>query len=131
MSVLGLNSGYTVKYNPLVSGVPSGFALGNSFRQTVILDHISLVSSLYGYSILYTEHMNIFFFSSFFSISKINIYNISSTGPVSLFRKLAHSVSQSIYFNGKYMNGTYKVNSQNLYYNLSRVDRNYSCESIV
>ena len=33
MSVLGLNSGYTVRYNPLPSGVPSGFALGNSFRQ--------------------------------------------------------------------------------------------------
>ena len=33
MSVLGLNSGYTVKYNPLSSGVPLGFALGNSFRQ--------------------------------------------------------------------------------------------------
>ena len=27
MSVLGLNSGYTIKYNPLPSGVPSGLAL--------------------------------------------------------------------------------------------------------
>ena len=33
MSVIGLDSGYTVKYNHLPSGVPSGFALGNSFRQ--------------------------------------------------------------------------------------------------
>ena len=32
MSVLGLDSGYKVKYNPLLSGVPPGFALGNSFR---------------------------------------------------------------------------------------------------
>ena len=28
MFVLGLDSGYTVKYNRLPSGVPSGFALG-------------------------------------------------------------------------------------------------------
>ena len=33
LSVFGLNLGYTVKFNPLPSGVPSGFALGNSFRQ--------------------------------------------------------------------------------------------------
>ena len=45
MSVLGLNSGYTVKYNPLSSGVPLGFALGHSFRQMVIFDSISLVLS--------------------------------------------------------------------------------------
>ena len=32
MSVLGLDSEYTIKYNPLPSGVPSGFALGNSFK---------------------------------------------------------------------------------------------------
>ena len=38
MSVLGLNSGYTVKYTPLPSGVPWGFALGNSFRQRGIFD---------------------------------------------------------------------------------------------
>ena len=38
MSILGLDS-----------GVPSGFALGNSFRQRVIFDRISLVSSSYGY----------------------------------------------------------------------------------
>ena len=37
--------GYTIKYNPLPSGVPSGFALRNSFRQRVIFDRISLVSS--------------------------------------------------------------------------------------
>ena len=41
MSILGLDSGYTVKYNPLPSGVPSG-------RQRVIFDHIFLVSSKYG-----------------------------------------------------------------------------------
>ena len=35
MSVLGLDSGYMVKYNPLPSGVPSGFALGNSFKHRV------------------------------------------------------------------------------------------------
>ena len=29
MSVLGLDSGYTVKYNPLPSGVPLGLALGD------------------------------------------------------------------------------------------------------
>ena len=28
MSVLGLDSGYTVKFTPPPSGVPSGFALG-------------------------------------------------------------------------------------------------------
>ena len=43
MSVLGQDLGYTVKYNPLPSRVPSGFALGNSFRQKVIFDRISLV----------------------------------------------------------------------------------------
>ena len=51
MSVLGLDSGYTVKYNPLPSGVPSGFALGNSFRPRVIFDRVSFVLSLYGYNI--------------------------------------------------------------------------------
>ena len=51
LSMLGLDLGYTVKYNPLPSGVPLGFALGNSFRHRVIFDRISLVSSKYGYSI--------------------------------------------------------------------------------
>ena len=51
MSVLGLDLGYTVKYNPLPSGVPSVFALVNSFRRKVIFDRVSLVSSSYGYSI--------------------------------------------------------------------------------
>ena len=32
MSVLGLDSRYMVKYTLSPSGVPSGFALGNSFR---------------------------------------------------------------------------------------------------
>ena len=45
MSLLGLDSGYTVKYNPLPSGVPLGFALRNSFRRRVIFDRISLVLS--------------------------------------------------------------------------------------
>ena len=52
MYVLGLDSGYMVKYNPLPSGAPSGFALGNFFRQRVIFDRISLVSSLCGYMII-------------------------------------------------------------------------------
>ena len=42
---LGLDLGYTVKYNPLSSGVPSGEARGNSFGQRVIFDRISLVLS--------------------------------------------------------------------------------------
>ena len=37
MSILGLNSGYMVKHNPLSLGGPPGFALGNSFRQRVNL----------------------------------------------------------------------------------------------
>ena len=45
MSVLGLDLGYTVKYNPLPSGAPFGFAFGNSFRQRDIFDIISLVLS--------------------------------------------------------------------------------------
>ena len=45
MSVLGLDSGYTVKYTPSPSGVPQGFALGNSFSRRGIFDHISLLSS--------------------------------------------------------------------------------------
>ena len=43
MAVLGLDSGCTVKNNPLASGAPSGFALGNTFRKRVIFDRISLV----------------------------------------------------------------------------------------
>ena len=35
MSVVGLDSGCTVKYNPLPAEVPLDFALGNSFRQRV------------------------------------------------------------------------------------------------
>ena len=38
MSVSGLYVGYTVKYNPPPSGVPLGFALGNSFRRSGIFD---------------------------------------------------------------------------------------------
>ena len=37
MSVLGLDFGYTVKYNPLPSEGPLGFTLWNSFRQMVIV----------------------------------------------------------------------------------------------
>ena len=40
----------TVKYTPFPSGVPSGFALGKSFRQRGILDRISHVSSKCGYN---------------------------------------------------------------------------------
>ena len=35
MSVLGLDSGYTVKYNPLPSGVPSGTPSGKGLYLTV------------------------------------------------------------------------------------------------
>ena len=58
MSILGLDSGYTVKYTPPPSGVPSGFALGNFF------DRISLLSFLYGYIIgtpvhtMHADHVN-------------------------------------------------------------------------
>ena len=45
MSVLGLNSGYTVKYSPPPLRVPSIFALGNSLRQRAIFDCTSLVLS--------------------------------------------------------------------------------------
>ena len=61
MSVLGLNLGYTVKYNPLPLGVCLGFALGNSFRQRVIFDRISLVLSLYGYSIFFCKIPFVYF----------------------------------------------------------------------
>ena len=54
MSVLGLYSGYTAKYDPLPLGVSSGFALGNSFRKRVIFDPVSLVSSHFGYYSKYT-----------------------------------------------------------------------------
>ena len=43
--LLGLDSGYKVKYTLLSSGVPSGFALGNYFRQRGIFDCMSLLSS--------------------------------------------------------------------------------------
>ena len=42
ISVLGLNFEYTIEYNPLPSGIPSGVALGN---------RVSLVSSYCEYSI--------------------------------------------------------------------------------
>ena len=45
LPVLGLNSGYTVKYSPPPSGVPSDFALKNSLRCRAIFDRIYLVSS--------------------------------------------------------------------------------------
>ena len=35
MSILGLDSGYTVKYNPLPSGVPSGTPSGKGLYLTV------------------------------------------------------------------------------------------------
>ena len=46
MSVFGLDLGYTVNNNPLPSGVSSGFAIGNSFRQRVIFDRISYCSGV-------------------------------------------------------------------------------------
>ena len=45
LSVLGLDSGYTVKHTPSPSGVPLGFALRHSFRQRGIFDRISLLLS--------------------------------------------------------------------------------------
>ena len=45
LSVLGLDSGCTVKYSPSPSGVPSGFALGNSLGRRAIFHRTSLVSS--------------------------------------------------------------------------------------
>ena len=60
MSVLELDSGYTVKYRPLPEGVPSGFAPRNSFRQMGIFDRIwihysavELCATLGGVSRLY------------------------------------------------------------------------------
>ena len=53
MSVLGLDSGYTVKYTPPPSGIPSAVALGSSFMQRVIFDRISLVWTQYGYSVTF------------------------------------------------------------------------------
>ena len=43
LSVLGLDSEYTVEYTPSV--VPSGFVLRNAFRQRGIFDRISLYPS--------------------------------------------------------------------------------------
>ena len=45
LSVLGLDSGCTVKYSPSPSGVPSGFALGNSLGRRAIFHRTSLVLS--------------------------------------------------------------------------------------
>ena len=41
LSVLGIDSGYAVKYTPSPSGVPSAFALENSFRRRGIFDRVS------------------------------------------------------------------------------------------
>ena len=43
--VLGLESGHTVKNAPSPTGVATGFALGNSFRQRGIFDRTTLLSS--------------------------------------------------------------------------------------
>ena len=51
LPVLGLNLGDTVKYSPLPSGVPSGFALGNSRRRRAIFDRRSLVSFQYRHTV--------------------------------------------------------------------------------
>ena len=45
VSVLGWDKGYTVKYNPLLEGVPGGEAQGNYWIQMVIFDRISRVKS--------------------------------------------------------------------------------------
>ena len=94
MSVLGLNLGYTVKSNPLPSGDPLGFALWNSFRQSVIFDRISLISSYYGYNILgmkdlgktSTNHYNKLDKVAFFQwqiLSKIHFLKVQLISPVS------------------------------------------------
>ena len=41
LSVLGLGSGYMVKYSPLPLGASSGFVLRNSLRQRAIFDRTS------------------------------------------------------------------------------------------
>ena len=48
MSVLGLDSGYTVKYTPPPSGVPSGYPLGNSFRRRGIFDRAMITLGAVG-----------------------------------------------------------------------------------
>ena len=58
LSVLGLDSGYTVKYTPLPSGVTLVLALGNSFRQRGIFTRISLLSSEYGYSTIQNSRVD-------------------------------------------------------------------------
>ena len=50
LPVLGLDSGYTVKYSPWPLKVPSGFAFENSLRGRAIFDRIPLVLSLYTYT---------------------------------------------------------------------------------
>ena len=52
VSVLGRDEGYMVKHNPLPEGVVESKALGNSWRQRVILDSISRVESEYGHYII-------------------------------------------------------------------------------
>ena len=92
MSVLGLDSRYTVKYNSSPSGVPSGFALGNSFRQRGIFDRISLVSFLYGYSmevLLFSKEVflfskEVFLFSKEVFLSSKEVFLLSK--ELSLFQ---------------------------------------------
>ena len=45
--VVGQDEGYTVKYSPLLEGVPKGKARGNSRRQRAIFDSIFQVESKY------------------------------------------------------------------------------------
>ena len=47
MFVWGLNLGFTVKYKPLPPEFLLGFGFGTSYRQRVVFDCISLVSSYY------------------------------------------------------------------------------------
>ena len=49
LSILGLDSGYTVKYRPSPFEDPFGWALGNSLRQRALYN---LISFLYAFEVL-------------------------------------------------------------------------------
>ena len=59
LPLLGLDSGYKVKYSSPSLEVPSGFSFGNSLRQRAVFDCRSLVSSQYRQSTLHIVAANI------------------------------------------------------------------------
>ena len=99
MSVLGLNPGYTVKYNPLPSGVPSGMPLGTPSDKglylTVYPSSRPNTDTIYNCHTVQLSNIDLSIFQSIWHIWSIHLTNILQSclhWHVSMFKCLTVKV---------------------------------------